>query len=231
MRSKPLRSARVHIGGTGRLGCAAAESLEGAGVGALSGNDPQHVEPENLNGAIFTSGDIGRKKVDVLQSWFETRGRCRFEAVPLPVEAAEVDAYIEAADLVISCANSVRARIVTGEKAIRYGKPMVQVAAFDPEDCWGGLISIWIPEHTFACPACFLDPERNWSSAGRLLATVTATLGAMAANMAVAIMTGVRAELFRERNLFYVDIQTYAIEALAVEKRSGCSVCGKGDAH
>jgi len=37
----------------------------------------------------------------------------------------------------------------------------------------------------------------------------------------------VHTQVFREKNLFYVDLETYAIEALAVQKRDGCPLCGK----
>src|SRR5437870_1820974 len=110
----------------------------------------------------------------------------------------------------------------------RRGKPMMQVAAFDGRDCLGGLISVRLLENSWsACAGCYLDPNRNWSPAGTLLSTVTSALAALAANMAVAILSGVHTQVFREKNLFYVDLETYAIEALAVQKRDGCPLCGK----
>ena len=223
-----LRRAVVHLVGAGRVGSAVAQFLASAGVGALSSNDHQAVEPDNLNSLAFSCADVGSKKVKVLTRRMALHEHSRFHWIALPVEADQVDAYIVAADLVICCANSVGARIATEQKALRYGKPMMQVAAFDGRDCLGGLIAVRLPENSWsACAGCYLDPNRDWSPAGSLLSTVTSALAAIAANMAVTILSGVRNQVFWEKNLFYVDLETYGIEALAVEKRSGCPVCAQ----
>ncbi len=223
-----LREAAVLVVGAGRVGGAVALNLAAAGVGTLWISDPQTIEPDNLNSFVFSSAHIGAKKVKVLGRRLALRDHTETSWIAMPIEADEVDPYIDAAHLVICCANTVSARIATADKAIRYNKPMLQVGVFDGQDRFGGLIAVRLPENSWsACPRCCLDPDQNWSPSGGLLATVTSTLAAMAANMAVAILSGVRTQVFREKNLFYVDLETYAIEALAVEKRSGCPLCGK----
>jgi molybdopterin/thiamine biosynthesis adenylyltransferase len=193
----------------------------------LSSNDHQVVEPDNLNSLGFSCADVGTKKVKALSRRLALREHSRFRWIALPVEADEVDPYIEASDLVICCANTVTGRVAAEQKAVRYGKPSMQVAVFDGRDCLGGLISVRLPENPWsACAACYLDPNRESNPSAGLLSTVTSTLAAIATNMAVAILSGVRTQMFREKNLFYVDLETYDIEALAVEKRSGCPVCG-----
>ena len=222
-----LRQARVHVVGVGRVGSSLTQCLAGAGVGALSSNDHQAVEPDNLNSFGFSSADIGSKKVKAVSRRLALRDHSRFRWIALPVEADEVDPYIEASDLVICCANTVTGRIAAEQKAVRYGKPTMQVGVFDGRDCLGGMIALRLPDNPWsACAGCYLDPDRNGNTAGGLLSTVASTLAAIAANMAVAILSGVRTQMFREKNLFYVDLETYAIDALAVEKRSGCALCG-----
>jgi molybdopterin/thiamine biosynthesis adenylyltransferase len=201
--------------------------LGAAGVGALSSNDHQVVEPDNLNSLAFSSADLGTKKVKVVGRRLALREHSRFRWIALPVEANEVDPYIEASDLVICCANTVSGRFAAEEKAFRHGKPTMQVGVFDGRDCLGGMIALRLPENPWsACAACYLDLDRKWNPAGGLLSTVASTLAAIAANMAVAILSGARTQMFHEKNLFYVDLETYTIEALAVEKRSGCALCG-----
>jgi molybdopterin/thiamine biosynthesis adenylyltransferase len=223
-----LREARVHVVSAGRVGGTLTQYLAAAGVGALSNNDPQVVDPDNLNSFAFSYGDIGTKKVKALSRRLALRDHSKFLWIALPVEADEVDPYIEASDLVICCANTVTGRVAAEQKAVRYGKPTMQVGVFDGRDRLGGTIALHLPANPWsACAGCYLDMDRERILDGALLSTVASALAAIAANMAVAILSGVRAQVFREKNLFYVDLETYAIEALAVEKRSGCPLCGK----
>jgi len=228
-----LRRARVHVVGAGRVGSTLTQHLASAGIGALSSNDPQAVEPDNLNSLAFSRADVGTKKVKAVSRRLASREHSRFRWIALPVEADEVDAYIEAADLVICCANTASGRISAEKKAVLYGRPIMQLAIFDGRDHLGGLIAIRLPENPWsACAGCYLNPNRESEPAAGLLSTVASTLAAIAANMAVAILSGARAQMFRERNLFYVDLENYAIEALAAERRSGCPVCGgNGEAN
>jgi molybdopterin/thiamine biosynthesis adenylyltransferase len=222
-----LHEARVHVVGAGRVGGTLTQYLASAGVGALSCNDHQVVEPDNLNSLAFSSADIGTKKVKVVSRRLASREHSRFRWIALPVEADEVDPYIEASDLVICCANTATGRFGAEEKALRCGKPTMHVGVFDGRDRLGGMIAVRLPENPWsACAACYLDLDRERNTTGGLLSTVASTLAAIAANMAVAILSGARTQMFREKNLFYVDLETYAIEALAVEKRSGCALCG-----
>ena len=222
-----LRQARVHAVGAGRIGAMLALNLAAAGVGYVSSNDPQQVEPDNLNSCVFLPADIGEEKVRVLEQRLESRQNFEFQPVPLPIEANEVDEYISAANLVVCCANTVVARVATEQKAFRWGKPSMQVAAFDGRDCLGGLIAVRLTENPWsACARCCIDPSQNWTISGALLSTVTSALAAIAANMAVAILSGVRTPVFRDKNVFYVDLETYGIEALAVQKSAECPLCG-----
>jgi molybdopterin/thiamine biosynthesis adenylyltransferase len=223
-----LRKARVHLVGAGRVGSTLTQHLAAAGVGALSSNDHQQVEPDNLNSLAFSCADIGTKKVKALSRRLAPRDHSEFLWIALPVEADEVDPYIDASDLVICCANTVTGRVAAEQKAVRYGKPAMQVGIFDGRDRLGGTISLRLPANPWsACAGCYLHTDGERILDGALLSTVASALAAVAANMAVAILSGVRAQVFREKNLFSVDLETYAIEALAVEKRSGCPLCGK----
>src|SRR5258708_40262200 len=101
-----LLHACVHVVGAGRIGSMVALHLAGAGVGTVSINDHQTVEPDNSNTFAFTTADIGKKKVVALERWLESREHFNFQPLALPVEEVEVDQYIEASDLVICCAST-----------------------------------------------------------------------------------------------------------------------------
>ena len=89
-----LRRAGVHLVGAGRVGSAVAQFLASAGVGALSSNDHQAVEPDNLNSLAFSCADVGSKKVKVLTRRMALHEHSRFHWIALPVEADQVDADV-----------------------------------------------------------------------------------------------------------------------------------------
>src|SRR5207249_2384758 len=112
--------------------------LASAGVGHLSANDPQNVEPENLGAWAFArSPDLGEEKVYVLARFFAGRRQFVFDPLVATTESPKVDPYIQRAQLVISCANTVEGRVAAERKAIQYRKPVLQVAAFDGRERLG----------------------------------------------------------------------------------------------
>src|SRR5438552_1144603 len=138
-----LSRARVHISGTGRIGSSVAIHLAGAGVRRISANDPQKVEAENLGHCAFARPpDLGEEKVYVLAKFFDGRPQFVFAPLVAPAESPKVDPYIRRARLLISCANTVEGRLAAERKAITYGKPVIQVAAFDGRERLGGLIAL-----------------------------------------------------------------------------------------
>jgi molybdopterin/thiamine biosynthesis adenylyltransferase len=221
-----LRRARVHISGTGRIGTWVALNLAGAGIGYVSANDPQAVEPENLGACVFArKRDLGRAKVIMLARALDGRPDFVFEPLVARIESDIVDPYIQRADLVISCANTLQGRLAADRKAIRYGKPVLQVAAFDGRESLGGLITVRLPENRSACFGCYFSDNRQFPRGEGLLSTVTATLAAIGATMAVQILTGIRSEFLKQHNLFLFDLETYQMEALAIERRKSCALC------
>ena len=225
-----LCAARIHVAGAGRIGSALLMVLASAGVGHLSTDDPQTVESDNGNSFIFqVPGDVGKPKVMVLDRWLGTREHLEFRPTVFAVESDSVDRDIRSSDLVICCANTVAGRLAAEEKAIHYQLPCMQVAVCDGSECLGGQIAVRLPENDWAaCIGCCLEGRPEPSRAASLVSTVTTALAAVAANMAVELLTGVHAEVFCEKNFFFVDLQNYAIEPLAVQKRSGCRLCGTG---
>ena len=223
-----LRKAHIHISGTGRIGTWIAIDLAAAGAVHLSANDPQILEPENIGSFVFARlPDLGKQKVYVLEAFFHGRPDLVFEAVWAPTESRRVDPYIERCDLVISCANTIEGRLAAERKAIRYTKPVMQVAAFDGRERLGGLVTLRLPENRWcACFGCYLGEGRSFPRGEGLLSTVTSTLAAIAANMAVQIITGVRSDFLKSHDLFLIDLESYVIQTLAIERRKGCEVCG-----
>ena len=223
-----LHQARVLVVGGGRVGSVLLLNLAAAGIGYGSVADPQVVEWDNGNSFIFCPpGDLGKPKVSVLDRFLGAREHFRFRPIALAVDSIEVDCEISRSDLVICCANTVAGRLAAECKAIRYGKPSMQVAAFDGRERLGGLIALRLPENRWsACFGCYVEDTMEPIGGEGLLSTVTSALAATAANMAVELLSGIHAEIFCEKNLFYFDFATYSNGPLAVQKRKGCRVCG-----
>src|SRR5438552_7358490 len=124
-----LANAQVQLSGLGRIGHQVAMNLAASGVRYISANDPQSIEPENFGAFVFSRRpDLGTKKAFALERFFHGRPDFIFEPIIAPTESPNVDAYIARSDLVISCANTVNARLAAERKAITYGKTVMQVA-------------------------------------------------------------------------------------------------------
>jgi hypothetical protein len=103
----------------------------------------------------------------------------------------------------------------------------MHIAVDDGRKSLGGMITLCLPGNEWsACLGCYLESEPEFPRGEGLLATATSTLAAIASNMAVALLSGVRAEFVNSHNLFLVNLESYSMEALAVERRKDCGVCG-----
>ena len=224
-----LASARVHIGGAGRVGSAVALALQAAGVGNISCNDPQLFEEEQLACCVFSRrSDLGRPKVHVLERFFDGRPGFAFEPVFAPNESAHVAPYVERADVVVSCANRLPARLHLEHTAVALKKPSVQASAQDGRRGLGGLISTWIPDAACCCFGClFANPHLRFPRGELLLPTVTSVVGMIAAKRVIDLLTE-RTANAGKANLIFLDLAGYAIHGFSVRPRRGCRVCGGG---
>ena len=222
-----LKAKRVHISGCGRIGSACLWFLHSAGVGAISINDPQTIEPENIGPLAFTvCADLGQPKVDVLGRFLQ--GRPYLDLTPLvrSTESLSADVYRDA-DLVISCANTVSARLAAEREAVEHGKPVMQVAAADGRNRLAGQVSLRLPENEWsACFGCLLSTGQEFPRGEGLLATATSSIAAVASNMAIQLLTNTRRDFLDHHNVVFIDLESYVIEALAVNRRTDCDICG-----
>ena len=121
-----LANYRVHIGGCGRVGTSVVLARHAAG----NCNDPQVFEEEQLGANVFSRrSDLGRPKVDVLARLLDGREGLVFEPLAAPNESAKVMPLLEKADIIVSAANQLPARLRLERAAIALQKPVVSMAA------------------------------------------------------------------------------------------------------
>lgn len=225
---RKLRRSRVVVIGTGRVGGSIVIALHAAGVGVIDCIDPQRIENEQIGPFFFAQmADVGKPKAAVLARFLNRRGIGRVNDVCAGVESIGLN-RIRQTSLVISCANTIPARIIAERKAILAGVPILQVAAFDGREQLGGMITIRRPMNPhLACYACLAQKDTMVAD-GRdgLFTPVTATLGNMAAHLATLLLSGCHGRDVLEHNVFILDLERLQTERIAILRRSNCEVCG-----
>ena len=225
---KVLPNTRVHIAGMGRIGTGVALTLHAAGVGWISSNDPQAFEQEQLESYPFSRrSDLGRAKVHVLERFFDGRPGLVFTPLVAPNQSLELKSYLERADLIISCANQLEARLLVERAAVRLGKPCLQASVEDGRKRLGGLISIWAPESGCSCFGCLVPERKVDFERGEFLApTVTNLVAGLAGHIAVQMLASGARQYALRHNIFPIDAEGLAIAPLSVNRRPSCRVCG-----
>lgn len=222
-----IRAARVHVGGIGRIGTAIILALEAAGIRHFSCNDPQKFEDEQLAVAVFSRrSDLGRPKVHVLERFLDGQPGLAFEPIVASNESRKVLPYLERADVIVSCANNLPARLYLERAAISLNKPSIQASAQDARNGLGGLISVWSPSSQRSCFGCLMaNGSPKFPRGEVLLPTVTNTVAQLAAQIVVQLIATDPAEFVQKHNLFALDLADYRLEAMQVQRRRNCAIC------
>ena len=218
-----LRAASVLVIGAGGLGVPVLQSLAAAGVGRLTVVDGDSVEASNLHRQpLYGIADVGRPKAEVAVERLAALNRdVGLTAVTEHATAANVDALVRDHDLVLECTDTLRAKFLVNDAALRAGRPAVYASVHQYE----GQLQCWLPQPDWPCLRCLWpDPPRdglagNCAEAG-VLGPVPATLGAMQAMLALRLLLDVGPP--PARGLVLVDLLTLATRELAATRRPDC---------
>src|SRR5262249_45402902 len=144
-----------------------------------------------------------------------------------PNESPEITRYLTHADVIVSCANQLEARLWLEQEAIRLQKSSLQASAQDGRQALGGLISLWTPKVGRSCFGClFTGTKPRFHRGEVLLPTVTRMIGDLAAHLTVQVLSGKSHQIAQQHNIFLLDAQILTIERLSVKRRPGCPICG-----
>lgn len=219
-----LRQATVLVIGTGRLGGTITTILASSGIGRVLAIDPQRVSADTLNGPVLLNkSHIGKMKVHALEVALHHRPYFVFE----PVESVkELDDAASRSDLIVGAANTMTGRKLAAVLALRFGKVFVDAGIADGRETLAGHILVRSPEISWAaCPMCLYPSDMEITRDAGLLYAVIAAVAGLAATVAVQLISGT-AEFVSACNFVTLDLKSFRLAALAVERSPICHACG-----
>ena len=231
-----LLGARVVMIGAGALGGPAAMYLAAAGVGSLTIIDDDTVSLSNLQRQVlFATADVGRAKTEVAGERLGALNpdvAIRGEQVRL--NAANADALIAGADLVVDGSDSFTTRFDVNAACHRSGVPLVSGAV----GRWSAQVSVFRSGLTkgkpvgerLPCYRCLVaempETEETCAMVG-VIGPLTGMIGARMALEAVKEITGAAPSMAGKVWLF--DGLSGDSRTVRLVADPACVVCGDGD--
>ncbi|PHM29964.1 molybdopterin-synthase adenylyltransferase MoeB [Xenorhabdus budapestensis] len=222
-----LKSSKVLIVGLGGLGCAAAQYLTAAGVGAISLLDFDTVSLSNLQRQILHRDErIGMAKVHsaALTLW-EINPHTTIYPIEGLLNAPALDQLISQHDIVLDCTDNVAIREQLNRLCYGHKTALVSGAAIRME----GQLSVFTYQTGEPCYRCLsrLFGENNLTcvEAG-VMAPLVGTIGSLQAMEAIKLLTQY-GEIARGKVILF-DAMTMQFREIKLPKDPRCEVCQNG---
>ncbi len=184
-----LRAAHVLVAGAGGLGVPVLQYITGAGVGTITLIDGDDVAQSNLHRQpLYRMQDIGRPKAEAAA---EALGGLNPDVTLRPQVAwltpDNAPGLVKDADLVLDCADTFAASFTLSDAAQAAGKPLISASALGMSGYVGGFCG-----GAPSLRAVFPDLPQSAASCATagVLGPVVATIGALQAQMALAVLLG-----------------------------------------
>ena len=221
-----LARARVAVVGAGGLGSPCLLYLAAAGVGRLTIIDDDAVALSNLQRQVlFETADAGEMKAERAASHLHALNpHVETVAVPLRLDADNVDALLAGHDLIIDGCDSFTTRVLVADSALAAGVPLVS-GAVGPFD---GQVAVFKGhDPALPCYRCFVgSPEdqadRNCAAVG-VLGALTGVIGSLMAMEAIRELSGFSPSSAGRITLF--DAMAGRFRTLSLPKDPACPAC------
>jgi adenylyltransferase/sulfurtransferase len=219
-----LKGAQVLVVGLGGLGCAAAQYLAAAGVGALTLLDFDSVSLSNLQRqTLHSDATIGLPKVDSARdSLARINPHVRLTPLNALLDQPALAAQIAAHDLVLDCTDNVAIRNQLNAGCFQHKTPLVSGAAIRME----GQISVFMYQDNEPCYRClsrlFGENALTCVEAG-VMAPLVGVIGSLQAMEAIKVLTqyGTPAA----GRLVMYDAMTCQFREMKLMRDPQCEVC------
>ena len=225
---KRLKSARVLVVGAGGIGSPALQYLAASGVGTIGVIDDDVVENSNLQRqVIHTDERIGMPKVFSAEQ--AMRAQNPFVMVRPYHRRLTSDIareLFEDYDLVIDGTDNSDTRYLVNQTAVEAGISLVSAALSQ----WEGQVSVFDPSRGAPCYACvFPTPPADGlapsCAEGGVYSPLAGVVGTMTAAEAIKVLSGA-GEALIGRMMIY-DALYSEVRTVSIDRRDGCSVCGR----
>jgi len=220
-----IRAASAVVIGAGGLGSPVALYLASAGIGRLTLVDGDAVDLTNLQRQILhTSERIGiNKATSGLKTLAALNPQVQLQAISERVGAAELDALVAAADVVLDCSDNFATRHAINRACVAHRRVLVSGAAvrFD-----GQLAVFDLRQPDSACYACLFpegEGEDDLCAVMGVFAPVTGIIGAMQAAEALKLVA--QAGPATSGRLLMLDALSMDVRAVRFEPDPQCVVC------
>lgn len=142
-------------------------------------------------------------------------------------EAPSVWPYLEQADLIVSCANGLAARLFIEQAAVKLRKPCVQACVQDGRTALGGVITLWAPEANCSCFGClFYQGTHAIHARGIAASHGYATVAAVATRLVTEMLRSGPSRVAERQNVVAVDLGLLTMQSMSIQPRSTCPTCG-----
>lgn len=218
---KKLKSSTVLVTGVGGLGGTAALYLAVAGVGRLILVRGGELRLDDMNRQILMTDDwVGKPRVfKAKETLEEINPDVQVDAIFEYVTPENVDALVQAADIVLDCAHNFIERDLLNAACVQWDKPMVEAAMNDME----AYLTTIVPGET-PCLSCIFPEKPDWDKRGfGVIGAVSGTLACLTALEAIKLLAGIGKPLLSQ--LLTMDLGSLEFAKRRPYHDPNCPVC------
>lgn len=216
-----LNSASVLVMGAGGLGSGVIMNLAALGIGRIKIIDDGIVEEADLNRQLIHKyKNIGRARVISARDWIhEFNPDIKVEMDKIKLHELNYFNVIQGYDIIIDCFNSLEAKYMLNEIALRHNKVLVHSGM----QAFSGQVTTIFPPKT-GCLACVMQKPRLFREEKyATISPVVNVIASIQAQEVLKIVGGVGEPLLNKILIF--DALKSEFKVLSYSKNPNCEVC------